>query len=351
MKKTPVLFVVFLTGMLFLGTVIGLTGSAAAESVSLTYSNFFPPSHIQSILAEAWCKEVEEKTNGEVKISYFPGSALIKAPQIYDGVVSGRTDIGMSCLLYTRGRFPLMDVINLPFGNPGGKFATAVFNELNDEFQPEELSDTRVMFLHAHGPGLLHTKDKNIRTLDDLKGLKIRTPGSVAGMIKALGATPVSISMSEVYQALQKGVADGAVYPEESNKGWKFGEVIDYSIACYPTAYSVGFFVVMNKKKWEALSASSKEIINTLNSRFAIKHGEAWDESDYEGIRFSLGLGNAITGIDPDEAEKWKKAVQPVFDEYLEKTRQRKVPGDKALEFLNEKLELYKNGKFKSCYY
>ena len=79
--------------------------------------------------------------------------------------------------------------------------------------------------------------------MEDLKGLKVRSPGSVAGMIKALGATPVSMPMPEVYQALQKGVVEGAVYPEETNKGWKMGEVTDYSIACYPTAYSVGFLL------------------------------------------------------------------------------------------------------------
>ena len=351
MKRKPFSAVLLITGMLFFAACLALTTTAAAKSVSMTYSNFFPPSHIQSKLAASWCKEVEKRTGGEVKISYFPGSALVKAPQIYDGVVTGRTDIGMSCLLYTRGRFPLMDVINLPFGNPSGEFATAVFNEVYDRFTPDELSDTKVMYLHAHGPGLIHTTKKKIRTMEDLEGLKIRSPGSVAGMIKALGATPVSISMSEVYQALQKGVADGAVYPEEANKGWKFGEVVDYSVACYPTAYSVGFFVVMNKDKWKALSSASKKAITELNREFAARHGQAWDKSDYKGIRFSLERGNTMTGISPEEAEKWQEAVQPVFDEYLEKTEKRGVPGEKALDFLQEQLDRYQKGKFDSRYY
>ncbi len=338
-------------GICMLTAGLCFSGSAGAKSLNMTYSNFFPPSHIQSQLAESWCREVEKRTDGEVKISYFGGNTLVKAAQIYDGVVTGRTDIGMSCLLYTPGRFPLMDAINLPFGNPSGKFATAVLNEMYDKFKPQELSDTTVMFFHAHGPGFIHTQKKEVRTMEDLKGLKIRSTGSIAGMIKALGAVPVSMPMPEVYQALQKGVVQGAIYPEETNKGWKMAEVVDYSIACYPTAYSVGFFVVMNTDKWNTLSDNAKKIINEINHEWAIKHGDSWDKSDYEGISFSLSLGNSIIGVDPDEAEKWKAAVKPVFDEYVEKAEKRNAPGKKALEFLNEQLEQHSKGKFQSTYY
>jgi TRAP-type C4-dicarboxylate transport system substrate-binding protein len=340
-----------ITGICFLLSGLVFSENAQASAVNLTYSNFFPPGHIQSKLAESWCKEVEARTNGEVKISYFGGNTLVKAAQIYDGVVTGRTDIGMSCLLYTRGRFPLMDVINLPFGNPSGKFATAVFNDLYNKFQPGELADTKVLYLHAHGPGLIHTQKKKVTSMADLKGLKIRSTGSIAGMIKALGAIPVSMPMPEVYQALQKGVVQGAIYPEETNKGWKMGEVIDYSIVSYPTAYSVGFFVVMNKDKWNALSQEARDAITAINQEWAQKHGEAWNTSDYEGIRFSLAQGNTMTGIDPDEADKWKTALQPVFAEYVEKAEKRAVPGKDALGFLNKQLKLYHDGDFQSQYY
>ena len=340
-------------GIWIIGLAAGamLSGSAFAKSVNMTYSNFFPPSHVQSQLAESWCKAVEARTGGEVKISYFGGNTLVKAAQIYDGVVTGRTDIGMSCLLYTPGRFPLMDVINLPFGNPNGRFATAVANELYQKFQPKELDDTQVMFFHAHGPGFIHTQKKEVHNLADLKGLKIRSTGSIAGMIKAFGAVPVSMPMPEVYQALQKGVVQGAIFPEETNKGWKMGEVVDYSIACYPTAYSVGFFVVMNKDKWAALSDGAKKAITEINHEWATKHGQAWDQSDYEGMAFSLALGNAIVGIAPDEAAQWKAAVQPVFDTYVEKAEKREAPGKEALQFLNEQLEAFSKGKFQSAYY
>ncbi|MFO7753629.1 MAG: TRAP transporter substrate-binding protein [Desulfobacteraceae bacterium] len=349
MTRAMRLFVMCCLSMVAAGLVMPASGFA--ETYEFTYSNFFPPSHIQSKLAKSWCEEVEKRTDGKVSITYYDGSSLTKPSQTYDAVVSQRADIGMSCILYTRGRFPLMDVINLPFGNPGGKFATAAFNELYDKFEPEEFSDTKVMYLHAHGPGLIHTKNKPVHSMEDLKGMKIRSGGPVADIVKALGANPVSMPMPDTYQALQKGVVEGACYPEETNKGWKMGEVIDYSIACYDTAYSTGFYVVMNKDKWNSLPADVKKTMEQVNAEWAEKHGKAWDTSDYEGIRYTLSLGNSIIGIEEDEAEKWKKAVKPVFDKYLKGTEKRGVPGKEALDYLNGMVEEYHKGKFESKYY
>ncbi len=339
-----------LVGVLFVTVSVLWVASALAKTYTLTYSNFFPPSHIHSKLAEAWCKEIEKRTHGQVKIMYYPGQTLTKAAQVYDGVVMGRSDIGMSCLLYTRGRFPLMDFINLPFGNPSGEFATAIINEVYEKFKPAELSDVKVLYLHAHGPGLIHTKKKPVYKLKDLKGLKLRTPGSVAEVVKALGASPLSMPMPEVYQALQRGVVDGALFPFEVLKGWKMAEVVDYSIACYPIAYSVGFFVVMNKNKWNQLPDNIKKIIDEVNKEWIVKTGKAWDAIDYEGARYSLSLGNSIIGIPSKEAKKWKKRIKVVFDKYIAQTEKKGLPGKKVLKFLEKALRDYNRGKFKSEY-
>lgn len=335
--------------VLTIGLVMGT--SAQAKTFQFTYSSFFPPSHIQSQLAEAWCQEVTARTDGQVKVYFYPGQTLTKAAQCYDGVVTGRSDIGMSCLLYTRGRFPLMDFINLPFGNPSGAFATALINEVYDSFEPKELSDVKVLYLHAHGPGFIHTKDQPVRTLEDLKGLKVRCPGSVAETISSLGATPVTMPMPEVYQALQKGVVEGAVYPMETNQGWKMGEVIDYSAANYATAYSVGFFVVMNKDKWNRLPADVQASIEKINAEWAIKHGQAWDDSDFQGIRSSLSEGNSVLGLDEDEQDRWVKAVQPVSEAYVDKAQSKGLPGQEVLSFLKEQLNDYHQGEFRSPYF
>ena len=143
---------------------------AQAAPIKLTYSCFFPPTHIQSKLAQAWSEEVAKRTNGRVKVEYYPGGTLTKAKQCYDGTVTGISDLGFSVLAYTGSRFPVMSAIDLPLGYPNGKVATAVINEVYKKFMPKELLDSKVMYLHAHGPGLIHTRDKMVTKLEDLKG-------------------------------------------------------------------------------------------------------------------------------------------------------------------------------------
>ena len=173
------------------GLAFGFMSPATAEaaSVKLTYSNFFPPGHIQSKLAESWCKEVEKRTNGEVVVEYYPGQTLTKARQVYDGVVEGLSDVGFSVLAYTRGRFPVMAAVDLPLGYTSGRVATQVINAVYKKFMPKELMDTQVMYLHAHGPGLIHTKTKAVRKMEDMKGLKFRGHGTSALVVQAQSGT------------------------------------------------------------------------------------------------------------------------------------------------------------------
>jgi TRAP-type C4-dicarboxylate transport system substrate-binding protein len=312
--------------------------AAQAEAVKLTYSNFFPPTHIQSQLAESWCREVEKRTDGQVKIDYYAGQTLTKANQCYDGVVEGLSDIGFSVLAYTRGRFPVMSAVDLPLGYPSGKVATAVINAVYEKFKPKELADTQVMYLHAHGPGLVHTKGKAVRKLEDMKGLKFRGHGTSALVVKALGGTPVPKPMPETYQMLQKGVVDGAVYPLEANKGWKLGEVTDYCTAAFSAAYTTSFFVVMNKDKWAALPENVRGTIAQINVEWAVKHGEAWDSSDMEGIRFFLNQGGELIGVDEKEAARWEKAVTPILDEYIATLNDKGFNGQEIVDFVSKTL-------------
>jgi TRAP-type C4-dicarboxylate transport system substrate-binding protein len=325
--------------LIFLAICVGLSFSsigalnAHAETVKLTYSNFFPPGHIQSKLAEAWCKEVEKRTNGEVVVEYYPGQTLTKARQVYDGVVEGLSDVGFSVLAYTRGRFPVMAAVDLPLGYTSGTVATKVVNAVYNKFKPKELMDTQVMYLHAHGPGLIHTKGKAVRKLEDMKGLEFRGHGTSALVVKALGGTPVPKPMPETYQMLQKGVVEGAVYPFEANKGWKLGEVTNFCTASFSAAYTTSFFVVMNKAKWNSLSAANQKIITQINTEWADKHGEAWDTSDAQGIVFFLNQGSEIIGLDVKEAERWKKAVAPIISDYAADMTKKGFNGNELVDF------------------
>ena len=315
---------------------------AQAAPIKLTYSNFFPPFHIQSKLAEAWCKEVEKRTNGRVKVDYFPKGTLTKAKQCYDGVVTGISDLGLSVLAYTGGRFPVLSAIDLPLGYTSGKVATAIANDYVRKFNPQEIQDTKLMYLHAHGPGLIHTRDKPVRKLEDLKGLKLRGHGTSAKYQKALGAIPVGKPMPECYQMIQKGVVEGASYPFEANKGWRLAEVTKYCTAAYSAAYTTTFFVVMNKDKWASLPADIQKIIEDINKEWIVKHAEAWDSSDLVGVQYFLSKGGTIIGLDSKESARWAQAVASVADDYVAGLKKKGFSdAQKYVDFVKSSLERY----------
>ncbi len=339
MNKKSLLFCL----VLIVGVALVAIGASKLEAapIKLTYSNFFPPTHIQSKLAEAWCKEVGKRTDGRVEIIYYPGQTLTKAKQMYDGVVRGMSDIGFCLFGYNRGRFPLMEAVDLPLGYPSGKVATKTANAVANRFKPEELNDVQVMYLHAHGPGLLHTRKAPIRTLADVKGLKIRSHGTTAKVVKALGGSPVTMPMPELYQSLQRGVVDGAIYPVEVNKGWRMAEVIENCTLDLSIANTSTFYVVMNKEKWAALPDDIKKIILQINKEWIPKHGEAWDSSDEEGRKFMLSKGRKFIPLSEAESAKWKEIVRPVIGEYVKGAKTKGIPAQEVVDYTVKVLNEY----------
>ena len=322
-------------GMMFFGIPGGVQ---AADPIKLNYSIFFPAPHKNTVLATEWAQEIDKRTNGAVKITMFPGGTLTPADKCYDGVVKGISDIGMSVLGYTRGKFPLTEVIDLPLGYKNGLAATKLINIYYKKFQPQEFNDVQVMYFHAHGPGILHTKTP-IKNLDDLKGVKITCHGLSAKVVGALGATPVAMPMPERYDAIQKGVAEGVVAPIEALKGWKLGEVIKSTTENYGSAYSTGFFVVMNKEKWNSLPPDVQKVIEAVNVEWIEKTGKGWDEIDKEGREFTLARGNQIIALSKEEDEKWAKLVRPILDEYAANMKAKNLPGEEAVKFCQEELK------------
>lgn len=315
---------------------------AAAGPVKLTYSIFFPPAHGQAELGTAWAKEIEKRSGGKIKIDVFAGGTLTAAPEVYDGVVNGISDIGMSCFSYTRGRFPLMEALDLPMGYPSGKVATLVANGFYKAMKPQALDEVKVLYLHAHGPGLLHTK-KPVHKMEDLKGMKIRSTGFSAKVAEALGATPVAMPQGETYEALQKGVVDGTFTPIETLKGWKQAEVVKYTTDCPDIGYTTAMFVVMNLKKWNGLPDDVKKIFDEVSEEWIAKHGEAWDSLDEEGRAYALSLKNEITPLPAAENQRWVEAVAPVIDSFKKTANDKGLPGDKAIAEIQRLLKEHGN--------
>jgi len=309
--------------------------SPALAQTKLNYSVFFPAPHKNAVLATEWAKEIEKRTNGKVQITVFPGGTLTPADKCYDGVVKGISDIGFSVFAYTMGKFPLTQVADLPLGIKSGLVASKVINEFYKKFKPKELDEVKVMYLHGHGPGILHTK-KAVNKLEDLKGMKIRCTGMAARIVSALGGVPVAMPMGETYDALSRGVVDGSMAPQEALQGWKWGEVVKFTIENFGSSYSTGFFVVMNKAKWNALPPDIQKIIEQVNEEYIEKQGKTWDEIDKIGREATLKLGNKIIPLSQDEDWKWQKAVKPILDEYVKNMKGKGLPGEEALKFYLE---------------
>ena len=341
MKKNMLSLVVFLT-LTFLAAFLMPAGTSdvKADTANLTYSIFFPATHGQCKAGVSWAKEIEKRTNGKVKITVFPGGTLTKANQCYDGVVNGISDIGMSCFAYTRGRFPVMEVVDLPFGYPNGQVATHVVNEFSKKIRPKELDDVKVLYIHAHGPGLLHTK-KPVRRLEDLKGMKIRSTGLSAKVVKALGGVPVAMPQGATYESLQKGVVEGTFGPMEVLKGWRQGEVIKDTTECYGVGYTTAMFVVMNLKKWNSLPKEIQKIMDEVSNEWVDVHGKVWDMNDSEGRKYTLSLGNKIIPLSKEENIRWKKAVSPMMDNYIKTTEEKGLPGQKAVTTTENLIKKY----------
>jgi TRAP-type C4-dicarboxylate transport system substrate-binding protein len=314
--------------------------TTSAEPIEISYANMFPPTHIQSKLPESWCKEIEKRTNGKVKVTYYPGQTLLKGPKIWSGVINGIADAGTSVLGYSRGVFPSMEAIDLPMGYPDAVVATRVINDFYEKFKPKPFNKVKVMYFHAHGPGILHSKVP-VRKLEDLKGMKVRSYGFNAKMTSALGAVPVAMSQAGVYEALQKGVADATFSPAEVLKGWKQAEVVKATTKCYSVGYTAGFFVVMNLDKWNSLPKDVQAVIEEINREWVAKYGDAWEKSDVEGLEFSRGLGNEIIDLSEKESAKWAKAVAPVVDDYIKAATKKGLPGKEYVEFIRAKISEY----------
>jgi len=334
------LLTLLLSFCLLISLTIASAPSAKGETINLTYSNFFPPTHGHGIAGANMAKEIEKRTNGRVKISYFPGGTLTKSRVVYDGVVKGISDIGQSCFAYTRGRFPLMEAVDLPFGYPSGGVATKIAYEFYKKMNPEELRDVKVLVIHAHGPAILAAK-KDVNSLADLKGMKIRTTGLAAKLAKYLGAAPVAMPQPAAYEALQKGVVEGTFCPIEVLKGWKQAEVIDYVIETKALGYTTAMFVVMNKQKYESLPPDIRKVFDEVGEEWVDVHGDVWGHADREGLKYVIELGKKIHKLSPAEEKKWVQSISPIIIDYQMKMEKKGLPARKAVETLRELIAKY----------
>ena len=312
---------------------------AQEKVVNLKLANFFPPDNKIAVAMDQWCKEVEKRTNGTVKITQFAGGTLTPPTQTYISVTRGVADLGLSFFSYTMGRFPFMEVLDLPLGYRSGYVGNKLANEFYKKFKPKELDDVKVMFLMTSPPHMLFAK-KPVKNLEDLKGLKIRSTGTSSKVVEALGGAPVAMPMSYAYDALSRGVAQGIIGPYEPMKGFRLAEVVDNSVE-YGTAYVGSNYVVMNKDKWNSLPVNTQKIIEQLNVEWVEKMGKLWDELDKEGKDVFLQKGGKVVVLTKEENVRWAARLRPMLDEYVKNMKAKGLPGEEALKFCQDYLKAH----------
>ncbi len=312
--------------------------AAADKGVKLRYAHWFPTQHKHAILIDQWCKEVEKKTDGRVKVTHFPGGTLSPIGQIYDGVAKGVFDIGVAPTSYTTGRFPLSEVIDLPLMYNSGNQATRLANAFYKKFQPKEYDDVKVFYMYAHGPGFIHTK-KPIGKLEDIRGLRIKSTGLNSKIVSVLGGTPVTIPLNETYDSLQRGIVDGLIIHNEVLKTFRFGEVAKCTVLDHGVSNTTLFVTAMNKAKWNSLPKDVQEIIEKINQEYAVKVANIFTELDKEGDDYLVQSGNKVVKVPAEEQAKTAAKMRPLLDDYVKAMKDKGLPGAEALKFCQDYLK------------
>ncbi len=314
-----------------LSACLSITAAGAAIADELRFAHFMPPATWQHTdLFVGWAEAVKEASDGEVDVTIFPAQTLGKAPAGYDNAKNGIADIAWTVNGYTAGRFPLTQVIELPGLFEKAEVGSCALQKLYDSGAlDEEYAETRPIFLHVHAPGHIHTKDKPVKSLSDLRGLKIRRPTAVIGtLLTELGAEPVGLPAPAIYENLQRGVVDGYMLPWEAIPGFRLNELTNYTTVF--GLYSSAFVATMNKDAYERLSDAGKKAIDENSGmKWALIAGKGFDDSDTRN--YPIVVENSEVHQIPDsERAEWDAAAERVKEIYLSELEAKGLPGEET---------------------
>jgi len=313
---------------------------APEEPITLKFADFTPATMFPGQGIQRWIEEVEKRTNGKVEVEYFPGGSLLESRGMFDGVESGIAECGMSFMTYEPGRFPLMAANDLPVGYTSAKQASRVAMELYLEFQPEELDYWKVLWLDTCSPMYYSTIDP-IRTLEDIEGMELRVSGSLVPFVNAMGGSGVGMPMSELPEALQKGVVKGYVSSLEVLMDFKFAEIVKY-VADYPVCLSTAANV-MNWDTWNSLPPDVQKVIDDLSIESAEWTGNYIDEQSAKSLEWAKKeQGLQVITLTPAEKALWDAILEPFIDQYIKDTEAKGLPGQDVVYAVYDYRDQYK---------
>ena len=326
--------------------VLRVTRAHAAE-VTLRLHHFLPPvASVPKHMLEPWAKRVADGTGGRLKIELYPSMQLGGTPpQLYDQAKDGVADIVWTLPGYTAGRFPSTEVFELPFvAARSARINARAAQEFAEEYLKEETKDVKLLCFWCHDHGLIHAK-RQVKTMDDLKGLKLRFPTRLAGEgLKALGASPIGMPVPQVPESLAQGVIDGAVIPWEVVPSIKVHELVKYhtEIPGSPTFYTATFMLAMNRPKYESLPDDLRKVLDEQSGiALATEAGKMFDDIGAGISEMVKKRGNTISAISEDEKARWIEATKPVVENWIKEAQGRNIDGAKLLEAAKASLAKY----------
>ncbi len=299
----------------------------AQEKYELKLAHFVPAPHFFSKYLAGWAKRLERESGGQLVVKVFPGAQMGPPPKYYDIARKGVADITWILHGATPGRFPLTELIQLPYMVPSAEVGTKVLNDAEIRtYLDKEHRGLKVLYLLTHQPGNLHTSKRPVRTAGGLKGLRIRFASpTIREWVKALGGTPVGMPPTQIADGLQKGTIDG-VYIDYggAHTAFKLGGLIKYTTEMY--SYVSSFGVVMNPKSLARLPGNLQDLITRTTTGISGEVGKIWDAADGPGKAYIKREGGQTIMLSAAEDANFKRIAKGVIDRRLAELESKSLP-------------------------
>jgi TRAP-type transport system periplasmic protein len=324
-----------------LAATIALGGAlpAFAQEVTLKFHHIWTPNAMASVrVIQPWCDKIAAESAGKMKCQILPSmSGGGTPPQLVDRVKDGVDDLVITLPGYTAGRFPAMEVFELPFMTRTAEPASRAAWDYLQKNALKEFPGTKILATWVHDEGFVHTREKQIKTVADFKGLKMRAPTRQTNkLLAALGATPVAMPMPATADALSKNTIDGMLFPWEIIPALKFQELVKFHSETDQSRgalYSAGFIFGMNQAKYDSLPADLKTVIDrNSGASYSGQVGKIWDESAIAGKKAATDRGNTIYVIPPAEVDNFASLTNPLYDEWVADMNKRGLNGKQLLD-------------------
>jgi TRAP-type C4-dicarboxylate transport system substrate-binding protein len=317
---------VFRIALLLAAVLLG-AGSAAAETYTLKVTTFLPPNYFfLTKVVGAWGQELEQKSGGRLKLEIYPASQMGPPPRQFDLARTGVADIAIFAHGLTPGRFPLTEIMQLPFMTPGGAVSAQTLMDLAPEYLAQEHPGTRILWMWTAQPSHVFTRSTPILKVADFKGLRIRHPSQVTDeILTALGATTVNVQPPDIAEALDKGTIDGTNFPYDGVATFRLGNSLKYVLEIGMSAQT--WAGVLNENTYNNLPPDLRKLIDDTTGRSRAKQiGEAGAENELQARKYAIDSGIKVTTLSPDELAKAKQLTAPVTERYLASLEARGLP-------------------------